>query len=74
MKILNRLKKLQSEIIGNDSEFCACQKEVKFKIITSPEDDIETVDICQICNKPLSEAFRFTFTINPNVQLTENLQ
>ncbi len=71
MNLNNRLKKMENQIIGIASEFCDCQKEVKFKIITSPEDDVEhSTIICEICHKRHREPIHFTFTINPNVQLT----
>jgi hypothetical protein len=70
--IHNRLKKLESEVI-EDSEFCACEKEFKFQIITCPEDDTQTPGACEVCSKPTPAPFNFTFTINPDVKLTGEL-
>jgi hypothetical protein len=69
MNIKNRLKKMENQVIGNDSEFCDCEKEVKFKIITCPEDDIESPGVCEFCNKPMPEPFRCTLNISTNAQL-----
>ncbi len=45
MSIKNRLKKLQSQIIGNDSEFCACngtEQQVDFQLRTIEYDAYAT--------------------------------
>jgi hypothetical protein len=80
MHIKNRLKKLQNQIIGNDSEFCDCEKEPHITVIIPTADGKgETIDgepykeppeFCQTCGKPNADPFHFTFTINPNVELT----
>jgi hypothetical protein len=64
MNILNRLKKIENQKTGNDSEFCACQKQATFRIIETPEDDVEdpTV-ICDACHKPHGEPMQATFNI-----------
>ncbi len=79
MNIKNRLKKLQNQIIGNDSEFCDCEKGVRF-IITPNSDGkgkmpdgkplTEPPEFCEKCGKPNAEPFHATFTINPKVELT----
>ncbi len=69
MNIKNRLKKMEIQITKEDSEFCGCEKEVKFKIITCPEDDIESPGVCEFCNKPMPEPFRCTLNISTNAQL-----
>jgi hypothetical protein len=79
MNIKSRLKKLQNQIIGNDSEFCDCEKEPHITVIIPTADGKGMVDgkpyeeppeFCQACGKPNPELFHFTFTINPKVELT----
>jgi hypothetical protein len=65
MNIQNRLKLLEIQT-KEDSEFCDCEKEVKFRIITCPEDDIESPGVCEFCNKPMPEPFRCTLNISTN--------
>jgi hypothetical protein len=66
MNLRSRTKRMEKQITKEDSEFCDCQKEVKFKIITCPEDDIESPGICEFCNKPMPEPFRCTLNISTN--------
>jgi hypothetical protein len=80
MSIINRLKKLQNRIIGNDSNFCGCEKEPQIIILIPTADGskqtidgkpyIEPPEFCQACGKPNAEPLHATFTINPNVELT----
>ncbi len=80
MSIKNRLKKLQSRIIENDSEFCGCDKEPQFIILIPTADGkektvdgkpyIEPPEFCQACGKRNAEPLHATFTINTNVNLT----
>ena len=81
MNIKNRLKKIHSQVIKKDSEFCDCGEGVKFLIlIPTANGDKTTLDgkpyveppkFCPTCGKPNREPFHCTFTINPNVELTE---
>jgi hypothetical protein len=68
MNLKNRLKKLENEAI-NDSTICNCQKELKIKIVTCPEDTLEISNFCETCQKPKAEPFRFTLNLNPNGNL-----
>jgi hypothetical protein len=80
MNIKNRLKKLQNQIIGNDSDFCGCQKEPQFIVLIPTADGKgkmidgkpyeEPPEFCQTCGKRNPEPFHATFTINPKVELT----
>jgi hypothetical protein len=80
MSLRNRLNKLQSQIIGNDSDFCDCLKEPQIIILIPTADGKEkTVDgkpyeeppeFCPACSKPNAEPFHATFIINPKVELT----
>jgi len=74
MNIKNRLKKLQSQIIGNDSEFCGCEKEIRNVVIEpdangepirEPPDDYDTPDRCETCGKRNRKQIRTTFVIEP---------
>ncbi len=66
MNILSRLKRLQSTVVCN-SEFCGCQKQVAFRIIETPEDDVEhSTIICEACHKPHREPIVATFNIKTN--------
>jgi len=66
------LKKLQSQIIGNDSEFCGCEKETVFKIVPFGESEETTeTTICETCHKPMPDPFRFTFSLNNNIKVIE---
>jgi hypothetical protein len=64
MNILNRLKKIENQITGSDSEFCACQKQATFRIIETAEDAAEdSTAICAACHKPHGEPIHATFNI-----------
>ncbi len=75
MNIKNRLKKLQNQIIGNDSEFCDCEKEPQIIVLIPTADGKgETIDgesykeppeFCPACHKPNPETVRTTFVIKP---------
>jgi hypothetical protein len=75
MNIQNRLKKLQNQIIGNDSEFCDCEKEPHITVIIPTADGTgQTIDgkpykeppeFCPACHKPNLETIRTTFVIKP---------
>lgn len=75
MNIKNRLKKLQSQIIGNDSEFCDCQKEPHITVIIPTADGkgktvdgkpyIEPPEFCRTCGKSNPETVHTTFVIKP---------
>ena len=69
MNIKNRLKKLQNQIIGNDSDFCGCEKETVFEIVPFGEsaETTETI-ICETCHKPMPDPFRCTFTFGNNIE------
>jgi hypothetical protein len=81
MNIKNRLKRLHSQVIKEDSEFCVCEKEQRIIVlIPTPDGKGKTLDgkpyieppkFCETCGKPNNEPFHFTFTINPNVEITE---
>ncbi len=80
MNIQNRLKKMENQIIGNDSEFCVCDREIKTIILIPTADGKgkmldgkpyeEPPEFCPACHKPNPEPLRITFTINPKVELT----
>ncbi len=74
MHIKSRLKKLQNQIIGNDSEFCDCEKEPHITVIIPTADGKGMVDgkpyeeppeFCPACHKPNPETVRTTFVIKP---------
>ncbi len=72
MNIKNRLKKLQSQITKNDSDFCGCAKETVFKIVPfeQREETLETT-YCELCKKPMPDPFRCTFSFNNNIKIIE---
>jgi hypothetical protein len=49
MNIQNRLKKMESQIIEEDSEFCACYKQ---RNVREPG-DAPFPETCELCGKPL---------------------
>jgi len=49
MNILNRLKKMESQIIKEDSEFCACDEQRSHREPGEPP----LPEICEFCSKPL---------------------
>ena len=59
MQIKNRLKKMEKQIIGSGSEFCACRETPKHEFIRY-EDGIETItnpvaESCDNCGKPIEK-------------------
>ncbi len=80
MNIKSRLKKMENQITKEDSEFCSCEKGVRF-IITPNADGkgklpdgkplTEPPEFCEKCDKQRAEPFHATFTINPSVELSE---
>ena len=65
MNIKSRLKKMESRIIKEDSEFCACERGVSIRL----PGDAPFPETCDICGKPLLIKV-ITFNINSNVELT----
>ncbi len=75
MNIKNRLRKLQNQIIGNDSDFCDCEKEPHITVIIPTVDGkgkmvdgepyIELPEFCPACHKPNPETVHTTFVIKP---------
>jgi hypothetical protein len=49
MKITNRLKLLENQIIEEDSEFCACYKQRNVRVPGEPP----FPETCEFCGKPL---------------------
>ncbi len=80
MNIQNRLKKMENQIIGNDSEFCDCQKEPQIIILIPTADGkgkmidgkpyVEPPEFCEMCGKRNAEPFHATFTISTKAELT----
>ncbi len=80
MTIKSRLRKMENQVIGNDSEFCSCDKEPQIIVLIPTADGKgKTIDgkpyeeppeFCEMCGKPNAEPLHFTFTINPKVELT----
>jgi hypothetical protein len=65
MNIKNRLKRIEAEIIKDDSEFCECDRGVNIRLPGDPP----FPEKCEICDKPLF--FRVvTFDFYSNARLT----
>ena len=83
MNIKNRLKRLQSQVIKEGSEFCDCEKEIRTVVLIPTADGGKTTlngetyeeppEFCETCGKPNHDPFRFTFTINPDLKLNEEI-
>ncbi len=69
MNIKSRLKKLEQQIIGNNSEFCGCLKETVFKIVPFGESEETTeTTYCETCGKRNSKPIEAFFTITTRNQ------
>ena len=74
MNFRNRLKNLETRMIGNNFGFCNCVKEIETVLILpklegepvadSPE-DFYVPEFCEICEKRNADAFECTFIIAP---------
>lgn len=66
MNIKNRLKKMESQIIKEDGEFCSCPKEMETHLIVPDLNNpkgycercrgvcaLDTDSLCKICRKPV---------------------
>lgn len=69
MNIKSRLKKLESQIIGNDSDFCDCEKQPVFKIVPvgESEETNETI-YCETCHKPMA-LLHATLSFGNNIEV-----
>lgn len=75
MNIQSRLKKMENQIIGNDSDFCDCQKEPHITVLIPTADGkgatvdgkpyVEPPEFCQTCGKLNPETVHTTFVIKP---------
>jgi hypothetical protein len=71
---------MENQIIGNDSEFCDCQKEPQIIILIPTADGkgkmidgkpyVEPPEFCEMCGKRNAEPFHATFTISTKAELT----
>ncbi len=70
MNILSRINKLENKLNLN-SAFCACQKEILFKVVPFSESENRNLEkkICEICHKPEADPFNFTFSFNNEIEL-----
>ncbi len=76
MNIQNRLKKMENQIIKEDSEFCGCETGIRTIVLTPTagggnqplhgETYEEPPEFCETCGKPNPERFYTTFTISPS--------
>jgi len=65
---------METQIIGNDSEFCGCEKEIQIVVIypsidgepiREPAEDYPMPETCETCGKRNREPIRTTFVIEP---------
>ncbi len=80
MNIKNRLKRLHSQVIKEDSNFCDCETEFRTVVLIPTADGgtttldgkpyIEPPEFCATCGKRNGEPMHITFNINPSVELT----
>ncbi len=77
MNILNRLKKIESRVVGNNSEFCGCEKAYRCYVIypgangepiREPAEDYDTPERCETCGKRNQEPIESTFVIKPRLE------
>ncbi len=68
MNIENRLNKLETELIKNDSEFCECEKGFHIRLPGDPP----RPETCKKCGKKVS-TLNFTFELNSNAKLRNKL-
>jgi hypothetical protein len=71
---------MENQIIANDSEFCDCEKGVRFIVLIPTADGgkqtldgkpyEEPPEFCEMCGKPNAEPLHATFTVNPKIELT----
>ncbi len=68
---------MENRIIGNDSEFCGCEKEFQYyviypnadgKPIREPAEDYDTPERCETCGKRNQEPIESTFVIKPRLE------
>ncbi len=59
MNIKNRLKKLQNQIIGNDSDLCVCPDAKRFEFIERRNETDTLINagssFCEKCGKPIEK-------------------
>jgi hypothetical protein len=71
MNIKSRLKKLEQQIIGNNSEFCGCLKETVFKIVPFGESEKrDETTYCETCCKPMA-SLNATFSFYKNIEVND---
>ena len=66
MSIKNRLQKIENKM-NLTSEFCACPREIVFKIIPFGARIEQTeIELCEDCRKPIPKRPTATFNIDGN--------
>ncbi len=67
MNILSRLKLMEKQLIGNDSEFCGCAGETRITVLVPTPDGkgkmidgggkpfTEQPEFCETCHKPIEK-------------------
>lgn len=65
MNIKSRLKKMESQLIKEDAEFCGCERGVSIRL----PGDAPFPETCDVCGKPLLIKV-ITFNTNSDVELT----
>ncbi len=80
MNLKNRIRRMEKEIIPENSEFCECETEFTTVVLIPTMDGgkmtldgkpyEEPPEFCETCAKPNADSLYVSFAINPDIELT----